>query len=130
MVHPIYTDKAPKPFSAYSQAVQIPPEARILHISGQVGVTPEGELAGGEEAQHRQTWRNIFAILEAGGMDRRDIIDVHAYVTRSSGIATYRKIRDEMLEGVRPASTLLCVAGLADPAWLVEIAVVAAHLDT
>ena len=41
------TDKAPAPFSNYSQAVEIPAGARIVTVSGQVGVHPNGELPDG-----------------------------------------------------------------------------------
>ena len=33
-----HTDTAPKPFSAYSQSVEVPADMRTLHVSGQVGV--------------------------------------------------------------------------------------------
>ncbi len=125
----IRTDTAPPPFSAYSQAVAVASGMRLLHVSGQVGVTPDGTLADGEEAQHEQVWRNLLAILAADGMNADDIVSVDAYVTRQSGVALYRQVRDRMLDGATPASTLLIVSGLADPSWLVEIAVVAAKSD-
>lgn len=125
----IQTETAPPPFSAYSQAVGVPSGMRLLHISGQVGVTPDGTLSESEEAQHEQVWRNLLAILAADGMNADDIVSVDAYVTRQSGVALYRQVRDRMLDGATPASTLLIVSGLADPAWLVEIAVVAAKSD-
>lgn len=124
----IHTDAAPPPFSNYSQAVAIPPGARLLHVSGQVGVTADGTLADGEEAQHEQTWQNILAILAAGGMGPEDIVSVEGFVTQQSGVPLYREVRDRMLGGAKPASTLLIVSGLADPGWLVEIAVVAARM--
>ena len=129
MVTYIDTDKAPAPFSAYSQAVAVPAGARSLHVSGQVGVSPDGRLADGEEAQHEQCWRNILAILEADGMGPGDLVHVHGYITSPSGIPLFRKVRDRMIGGARPASTLLIVAGLADPSWLVEIGAIAARAD-
>ncbi len=124
----IATDKAPAPFSNYSQAAQIPPGARILQISGQVGVTASGKLPADPEQQHELAWRNVFAILDAADMDRNDITDVRAYVTSHDQVSIYRIVRDRMLDGAKPASTLV-VAGLADPAWLVEIVVTAAKID-
>lgn len=124
----IATDKAPPPFSDYSQAVQIPPGARILQVSGQVGVSPSGKLPSDPEQQNELAWRNVFAILDAANMSKTDITEVTAYVTSHDHVPTYRDVRDRMLEGARPASTLV-VAGLADPNWLVEIAVTAAKLD-
>ena len=97
-----------------------------MHVSGQVGVTADGTLADGEEAQHEQVWKNILGILAADNMGPGDIVSVEGFVTQQSGVPLYREVRDRMLGGAKPASTLLIVSGLADPAWLVEIAVVAA----
>jgi len=130
MVSYIQTDEAPPPFSAYSQAVSVPAGARTLHVSGQVGVTPDGTLLEGEEAQHEQTWRNILAILAADGMGPADIVHAQGFITGPSGVPLFRTVRDRMLGGARPASTLLIVAGLADPKWLVEISVIAARAES
>ena len=125
----IDTDKAPPAFSQYSQAVETPTNARWLHISGQVGVTVNGELHEDAGEQHRQAWRNLFAILNEAGMTKEDMVDVLAIVTDQEQVAIYRKIRDEMLDGHRCASTLL-VCDLAHPDWKVEIAVKAAKSET
>ena len=114
------------PFSGYSHGVEGPGSARWLHISGQVGVAANGQLAQGAEAQMEQAWRNIFAILESAGLTRQDLVKVTVYLTRTEDIGRYREMRDRMLEGAEPASTLLIVAGLASPDWLVEIEAVAA----
>lgn len=114
------------PFSRYSHGVEGPGSARWLHISGQVGVAADGQLAQGAEAQMEQAWHNIFAILDSAGMTRQDLVKVTVYLTRTEDIGRYRDVRDRMLEGAEPASTLLIVAGLASPDWLVEIDAVAA----
>ena len=124
----IATDKATAPFSNYSQAVQIPPGARIVQVSGQVSMSPSGKLPSDPEQQNELAWRNVFAILDAANMDKNDITDVTAYVIDHEHVPTYRDVRDRMLEGAKPASTLV-IAGLADPDWLVEIAVTAAKVD-
>lgn len=120
----ISTRDAPAPFSHYSQAIEIEPGKRILQISGQVGTYPDGTIAPPGE-QHEVAWRNVFAILNAAGMNKHDITEVTAYVTSHDQISIYRTVRDQMLEGAKPASTLI-VAGLANPEWTVEIAVTAA----
>ncbi len=129
MLKKISTQEAPPPFSAYAQGIEVPAGARTLHVSGQVGVTPDGVLADGEEAQHEQTWRNILAILAAGGMTAHDIVSITGFITQTSGVPLFRQVRDRMLDGAETASTLVHVSGLADPSWLVEIAVIAAKVD-
>ncbi|MEP1205767.1 MAG: RidA family protein [Rhizobiaceae bacterium] len=121
----IVTAKAPPPFSNYSQAVETAADARLLHISGQVGNTLDGELPDDSVAQHEQAWRNVFAILEEAGMAKTDMVDILAIVNDHDQVAIYRQVRDRMLEGHQCASTML-VCGLASPDWKVEIAVKAA----
>lgn len=121
----VSTAAAPPSFSAYSQAVETPAGARTLHVSGQVGIDLNGHLPANAEAQHEQTWTNIFAILAAADMDKTDIVDVWAVVTDPEGVPVFRQVRDRMLKGHLACSTLL-VCGLASPDWKVEIAVKAA----
>lgn len=68
----------------------------------------------------------MLDLLAAHDMGPGDIVEVTAYLTDPADVGIYREVRDRMLDGAAPASTLLIVAGLADPRWRVEIAVVAA----
>ncbi len=122
----VQTPDAPPPFSNYSQAVEIAAGSRVLHVSGQVGATPDGTIADNEETQHELAWKNVLAILNAKGMTARNLVDCHVYITNPASVGLYRRVRDRMLDGARPAATLLIVAGLADPRLVVEIAAVAA----
>jgi enamine deaminase RidA (YjgF/YER057c/UK114 family) len=125
MHKPIETKAAPPAFSAYAQAVELPAAARSLHVSGQVGVTPEGTLIADARGQHAQAWANIAAILAEAGMELRDIYEVFAIVSDPDGVPLYREERDRVFQGHLAASTLI-VAGLANPEWKVEIMVRAA----
>ena len=125
MIRHIQTNKAPPAFSNYSQAVAVPQTGELIYISGQVGVTVDGILAKGEEAQHEQIWRNILGLLEAEGLGAGDIVEITGYITAQSGVPLFRQVRDKMLAGAKPASSLVIVTGLADPAWLAEISAIA-----
>jgi 2-iminobutanoate/2-iminopropanoate deaminase len=114
------------PFSRYSHGVEAPDNARWLYVSGQVGVTPEGKIAQGAEAQIEQAWRNVLSVLAAAGMGARDLVKVTTYLVNRADLATARTTRDRMLQGAEPASTLIFVSGLASPEWLVEIEAIAA----
>jgi enamine deaminase RidA (YjgF/YER057c/UK114 family) len=114
------------PLGAYSHAIEVPANARYLHIAGQVGMRPDGTLAEGAEAQCDQIWRNIVAILEAGGMSVRDLVRINSFLTRPEDIPVARTVRAKYLDGHEPASTLLVVARLAGPELLMEIEAVAA----
>ena len=114
------------PFSRYSHAAEVPPNARWLYVSGQVGVGPDGQLAPSPEGQIEQAFRNVLAVLEDAGMGPRDIVKVNVFLTRPEDVPPYREIRDRLLQGAAPASTLLIVPGLAREEWLVEVEAVAA----
>ncbi len=85
-----------------------------------------GEIPDDPARQHQLAWENVLAILAADGMDHRNIVDAHVYITDRSHIGLYRETRDRMLKGHRPAATLLVVSGLADPRLVMEVSVVAA----
>lgn len=127
MIRYLETSNAPPSFSAYSQAVEIGRPSRLLYISGQVGVTPDGQLSPTAEGQHEQCWRNILGILAEAGLGPENLVDVRAYVVNHEQTPLYREVRDRMLGGAMPASTLIVVASLAHPDWLVEISAVAAE---
>ena len=115
----------PASFSRYSQGVVVAKPTRWMHVSGQVGIPVGGTLPGSFEEQARNAWRNVLGVLEAAGMGPADLVKVTAYVTRQTDICQYRTVRDSMLGEVRTASTLVVVAGLADPRWLIEIEAIA-----
>jgi 2-iminobutanoate/2-iminopropanoate deaminase len=114
------------PFSRYSHGVEAPAGARWLHVSGQVGVAPDGKVLDGAEAQIEQAWRNVLSVLEAAGMGPRDLVKVTTFLVNRADLPTARAVRDRMLRGAEPASTLIFVAGLASPEWQVEIEAIAA----
>jgi enamine deaminase RidA (YjgF/YER057c/UK114 family) len=118
--------KVAAPFSRYSHGVETQNAERWLMISGQVGVDPDGRLVEGATAQMEQAWRNIFAVLASAGMNAHNLVKVTAFLTQREDLADFREVRDRMLREARPASSLIFVSGLADPAWLVEIEAVAA----
>lgn len=114
------------PASRYSHAAEVGANARWLHISGQIGVNPDGTVAQGIEAQTERAWLNIIAILEAAEMGLEDLVKVNAFLVDREHLATVRAVRDRHLGDHRAASTLYIVAGLAKPEWQIEVEAVAA----
>jgi enamine deaminase RidA (YjgF/YER057c/UK114 family) len=111
----------------YSLGAEVPPGARLFYVSGQVGVDSKGKLQVGIDRQVEQVWKNIGNVLKSAGMGLSDIVKVTIFLTDSRFIVPYRAVRDKFFaKPPYPASTLLVVAGLADPSMLVEIEVVAA----
>jgi 2-iminobutanoate/2-iminopropanoate deaminase len=121
MIERLNPEHAPKPASNYAQAVVHHAMGKRILVSGQVGVTIDGQVVDGMEAQLRQCWLNLFAVLKAAGFDKRHLVKTVIYVTEPGQTAISRLIRDEMLEGLLVASTYVQVAGLASPAFRCEI---------
>ncbi len=126
MIRAIATPNAPKPFSNYAQGIEVTPGCRIVHVSGQIGVTLTGDIPPDPAVQHQLAWDNAMAVLAAAGMDHTHVVDAHVYITDRAHIALYRETRDRMMKGHKPAATLLVVAGLADERLVVEVDLVAA----
>ena len=114
--------------SAYSHAIELPPGARVIYISGQVGVDAAGNLPADFAGQAEQALKNLGAVLEAAGMAKENLIKVNSYLVRRQDLDAYRAIRSRFYGGLKPASTLLLISGLAREGGLIEIEAVAAKV--
>lgn len=121
MIERLNPGTVPQPASAYVQAVAHSANARRLVISGQIGMTANGKLLDGMEAQLRQCWANLFAVMKAAGFEKRHLVKSVIYVTAPGVIGLSRKLRDEAMGGHTSASTYVQVAGLASPEILCEV---------
>ena len=116
------------PFARYSHGVEVPAGARIVRTSGQLGLSSDGAVPEGAEAQADICFDNITHILNEAGMTANDVIHVSAFVTDRSHMAGYMASRDRFLadRDVLPSSTLLIVSGFTRPEFVVEVEVWAA----
>jgi len=110
----------------YSHGIEVPPNARWLYISGQVGAARDGKPLEGIEAQTRQALENLKAILASAGMSFTDVVKVTSYLIHEDLIDGFRKARAEQMGDHKPASTLVIARRLAQPGWLVEVEAIAA----
>ena len=115
------------PFGTYSHGIEVEGPMRLVFGSGQTGVDTDGRIGEDIEEQSRLTWRNIEGVLAGAGMRVSDIVQLTMLLVNRGDLSTARAVREEYLDGHRPASTLLFVAGLAHPDWLIEIDFVAAR---
>ena len=115
-----------EPFGAFSSAAW-QPEGRVLYVSGHVSQDAAGSTVGkGDmEAQTRQALENIRAVLAHAGGTMDDVSKVTVYVTDVSQIDVIHKVRYEFFNPPYPASTLVEVARLIDPDWMIEIEAIA-----
>ena len=114
------------PISLYSHGIEVPPSARWLHISGQVGMTQDGKIVVGIEAQSEVAWQNLNAILASAEMGVEDLVKMTVFLVDAAHIPAYGAVRARAIGEARPASTLLIVTALASPDFLVEIEATAA----
>lgn len=107
----------------YSHAVRA---GDAIHLAGQIGLTPDGKLAGESfEAQAVQVCENISRILAAAGASWSDVVKVTTFLTDRANQSTWREVRKRYFGDAPPASTAVIVAGLVDPRLLIEVEAVA-----
>jgi enamine deaminase RidA (YjgF/YER057c/UK114 family) len=107
--------------TGYTHAMEIKNAERWLVISGQVGMAPDGTVAETGGRQVDQALANLRAVLEANDMTVANIVKLTVFLTDLSLLGAFRAARTALLGEHAPASTLLVVAGLADPRFVVEI---------
>ena len=115
------------PAALYVHGMEVPANARWLFISGQIGMRPDGQPGADAREQVEIIWHNIVTILGSAGMGVADIVKLTTYSTAAEYLPVLREVRERVLDGHLPASTLLIVAGLAKPEWLAEVEVYAAR---
>jgi 2-iminobutanoate/2-iminopropanoate deaminase len=114
-----------QPAGRYSHASVHPLGSGLkrLVMSGQVGMKPDGKIAGDLGAQIEQAWDNLLAVLASEGMGPADLVKITFFTTDGSpeALKLSREIRARKLGDLAPSSTFLVVAGLAGPDLKVEI---------
>jgi enamine deaminase RidA (YjgF/YER057c/UK114 family) len=90
-------------------------------VSGTGPVVPGGRCPDDAGAQARRCFEIIAVALAEAGASLHDIVRTRMYVTSADDGDAVGKVHGELLGHVRPAATMVVVAGLLDPAWKVEI---------
>ena len=109
------------PAGHYSHAIIA--SGRMLFVAGQVALDAEGRLVGPADAgaQARQVLINLQRIIESAGASMADVARTTVYLTRLEDRGPVAEVRAEFFPPPPPANTLLVVASLAQPEFLVEI---------
>lgn len=109
----IFTDAAPAAVGPYSQAI-IAPHGKTVYLSGQIGLDPKtGELVSDNfEAQVRQCFSNMTAVIEEAGGTLENIVKINLYLTDLSKFASVNAMMAEVLSEPYPARSTLGVASL------------------
>ena len=98
-----------------------------VYLAGQTPVDEQGQVVGRGDitAQTTQVFENIKKALAAAGADFSDLVKITVYVTDPRFREALSDVRRRYLTDELPASTLVVVAGLANPDYLVEIEAIA-----
>ena len=118
------------PLGAYSHHVEISGNERMLIFSGQVGMRADGTVPEDALEQIDIALDNIFHNLQAANMGVKDIIKITYYLVGEIDTSKRRELVAAKLQGHKPCSTLLYVAGLASPIYKVEIEALASHPES
>ena len=112
---------------SYNQAVKVAGAQTILFLSGQVAYDSKGQPAhrGDFTAQAREVFRAVKAQVEAGGGSLASVVKLTTYLTDMRHRADLLPVREEFFGKKMPVSTLVAVAALAHPDWLIEVEAIA-----
>lgn len=110
----------------YAHGTMVEGAEKWVHLSGQIGIAPDGTPREGCEAQTRQAFENIIACLREADMTIDNVVMLRIYLTNRDDLAALRKVRGEVFGDRVCPSTLVYVAGLVQEHWVVELEVVAA----
>jgi enamine deaminase RidA (YjgF/YER057c/UK114 family) len=102
----------------YSRAVRVGSQ---IAVTGTVGQEPDGSFKPSLEAQARRAITIIEASLKALGGSLRDVVRTRIYVTDIARWEEAGRVHGEFFGTVLPATTMVEVVRLIDPAALVEI---------
>lgn len=120
----INSKNAPAPNNGYSQAILVEQGKRVLYISGQIPVHPDGTTPENFIDQAEQAWANIEAQLIEAGMGMKDIVKHTTFLADRRYTAQNSEVRRRIFGKLEPALTVI-IADIFDKAWLLEIEAVA-----
>ncbi len=102
----------------FSRAVRV---GNTVAVSGTAPVWPDGHVDPDPTVQTRRCWDIALTALEELGGRVEDVIRTRQYVVTVDVADAVGAVHGEIFGEVRPASTMIVIAGLLDPLWKVEV---------
>jgi len=107
-----------EPKIGFSRAVRV---GRRVLVSGTAPIWPDGSCDPDPEIQAHRCLEIIFAALGEAGAEPQQVVRTRMYLTSAEYADAVGRAHGKVFGGVRPAATMVVVAGLLDPRWKVEI---------
>lgn len=113
----------------YSRAVRI---GNTVEVAGTTAADEHGRVVGVGDAaaQTRYIITKMEHALQQCGASLRDVVRTRIYVTNIADWEAVGRVHGEFFATVQPATTLVAVSHLIDPAMLVEIELTAVLLTS
>ncbi|MBL8048387.1 MAG: RidA family protein [Chthonomonas sp.] len=106
----VSTDQAPGAIGPYSQAIRC---GDLLFCSGQIPLTPGGELIGGDvREQTEQVMKNIAGVLGAAGLGFENVIRTTIFLSSMDHFGAVNEVYGSRFPSDPPARSTVAVAGL------------------
>ncbi len=104
----------------YSRAVRVGP---WVSVAGTTAAAEGGGAVGGDDIgqQTREALRRIQLALEQAGARLEDVVRTRMFVTDIAAWEEVGRVHGEVFADIRPATSMVEVSKLIDPALLVEI---------
>lgn len=109
-----------EPVIGFSRAIRV--GSRVL-VSGTGPVWPDGSCDPDAEKQALRCFDICALALADLGADLSDVVRTRMYLLDGSDWEAVGRAHAAMFADVRPAATMVVVAGLLDPRWRVEVEV-------
>ncbi|KXJ84647.1 hypothetical protein Micbo1qcDRAFT_129339, partial [Microdochium bolleyi] len=114
----------------HAPATVIRSNSRVMHVSGQVGTTKDGQVPADYESQIHLALLNLRKTIIAAGASIADIAKLTVYIVDyDPAQRKHTRPIQLFLQGHRPAITLVPVTQLALTGWLFEVDAIIACPD-
>ena len=107
-----------EPQVGFSRAVRV--ADRVL-VAGTAPIWPDDFVDPDPKAQARRCLEIMLTALEEAGGRPEDVVRTRMFITDASLADAVGKAHGEVFSQVRPAATMVVVAGLLDARWKVEM---------
>lgn len=114
----ISSGSAYEPTIGFSRALRV---GRTVYVSGTAPIWPDGSCDPDPEMQARRCLEIIFEALAQAGATPKHVVRTRMFLTDPSFAEAVSRAHSAAFREIRPAATMVVIAGMLDPRWKVEI---------